>query len=77
MAVAGVRLFPVISTSASSRADGGAISFFGIKTPIGVLVVSAAGVIYLAVSGKDLPLDELINKVPGIRAILERDGTSD
>jgi len=42
VAVAGVKLFPIIRTSVSGWTNGGAISFLGVKSPIGVLVVSPA-----------------------------------
>lgn len=70
--VAGVTLIPVTEVLLNYWHGNGGISFFGVKQPIGVVVVSQSTKRAFRVSGEEVPLDQLIQEVPAIKEILER-----
>lgn len=68
--IQGVTLIPVASTSLNYWRSNRGISFWGIKQPFRVVVVSPSGKRAFRISGEEVSLDELIQEVPGIRDIL-------
>ncbi len=70
--VAGVTLIPVTEVSLNYWHGSGGISFFGVKQPIGVVVVSQSTKRAFRISGEEIPLDQLIQEAPAIKEILER-----
>jgi hypothetical protein len=46
------------------------ISFLGTKQPLGVIVISPLEKKAFKVSGEEVPLDELIKELPGIKKLL-------
>jgi len=71
VAVAGVTLIPVAKVSLNCQLSNGLISFLGLKQPIGVVVVSPSTKRALDINGEELPLDQLVAGVPGMKEILE------
>jgi len=69
--VAGVTLIPVIKVSLNYWRRNGSLSFFGVKQPIGMVVVSPSGKRALRITGEEVPLDQFIQEVPGIKEVLE------
>ncbi|MBA7668113.1 hypothetical protein ES703_76217 [subsurface metagenome] len=69
--VAGVTLIPVIKVSLSYWRRNGSLSFFGAKQPIGVVVVSPSAKRAFRITGEEVPLDQFIQEVPGIKEVLE------
>ena len=69
--VAGVTLIPVIKVSLNYWRRNGSLSFFGVKQPIGMVVVSPSGKRALRITGQEVPLDQFIQEVPGIKEVLE------
>jgi len=69
--VAGVTLIPVIKVSLNYWRRNGSLSFFGVKQPIGVVVVSPSAKRAFRITGEEVPLDQFIQEVPGIKEVLE------
>lgn len=69
--VAGVTLIPVIKVSLNYWRGNGSLSFFGVKQPIGMVVVSPSGKRALRITGQEVPLDQFIQEVPGMKEVLE------
>ncbi len=72
VAVAGVTLIPVTKVSLNYWWGNGSLAFFGVKQPIGVVVVSQSTKRAFRVTGEEVSLDQLIQEVPDIKAVLER-----
>ena len=70
--VAGVTVIPVAQVSLHYWCSKGGISFFGIKQPVSVVVVSLPVKKAFGITGEEVPLDQLIQEVPGIKEVLER-----
>lgn len=71
MTVAGVTLIPVIKVSLNYWRRNGSLSFFGVKQPIGMVLVSPSGKRAFRITGEEVPLDQFIQEVPGIKEVLE------
>ena len=71
VAVAGVTLIPVAKVSLNSWHSNRGSSFFGVKQPIGVVVVSPSARQAFRITGEEVSLDQFIQEVPGIKEILE------
>jgi len=72
VAFAGITLIPVTEVSLHYWRGKGGISFFGVKQPIGVVVVSPSAKRAFRITGEEVSLDQLILEVPGIREVLQR-----
>jgi len=70
--VAGVTLIPIAEVSSHYWCGNSGISFFGIKQPVDVVVISSSAKRAFKIDGEEVSLDQLIQEVPDIRAILER-----
>lgn len=68
--IAGITLIPVTEISLHSWQCKGAISFLGTKQPLSVIVISPLEKKAFKVSGEEVPLDELIQELPGIKKLL-------
>ena len=68
--IAGVTLIPVIKTSLYYWHSNRGVSFFSIKQPLNVIVVSPSGKRAFRITGEEVSLDQLIQEVPGIQEIL-------
>lgn len=72
LAVAGVTLIPVARISLNYRHGNSGISFFGVKQPVAVVVVSGSTKRAFWTTGEEVPLDQLIQELPDIKEILDR-----
>ena len=68
--VAGVTLIPIAKVSLNYWHSNGGISFFGVKQPFAVVVVSPSAKRAFRITGKEVSLDQLIQEVPGMEEIL-------
>ena len=69
--VAGVTLVPIVKTSLNCWHSKSRLSFFGIKQPVSVVVVSPQAKRAFRIDGEEISLDQLTKEVPGIKEILE------
>ena len=70
VAVAGVTLIPLARVSLNYwRGDRG-ISCFGVKQPVGVVVVSPLAKRAFRITGEEVPLDQLVKEAPGLEEVL-------
>jgi uncharacterized spore protein YtfJ len=72
IAVGAVTLIPVAEVSLNHWCGNGSISFFGVKQPVRVIVVSPAAKRAFRITGEEVSLDQLLQEAPGIREVLER-----
>lgn len=70
--VAGVTVIPVAQVSLSYWHVNRGFSFFGVKQPASVVVVSRSVRKAFRVTGEEVSLDQLIQEVPGMRELLEK-----
>lgn len=68
--VAGVTLIPVVEVSLNYWHGKRGISFFGVKQPVGVVLVSPSAKRAFRVTGEEVLLDQLIQEAPGIKEVL-------
>jgi len=71
LTIDGITLIPIIKVSLNYGHRKGGISFFGTKQPLSVVVISPSEKKAFRTSGEELPLDELIQEVPGIKKLLD------
>ena len=71
MPVMGLTLIPVVESSLGYGHGKSGISFFGVKKPVSVVVVSPSEKRAFRVTGEEVSLEQLIQEVPGIKEILE------
>ncbi len=70
--IAGVTLIPVEKISLNYWHGKGSISFFGIKQPVSIVVVSQAEKKAFRISGEEISLNQLIQEIPDIKELLDR-----
>ena len=70
VAVAGVTLIPVIKISLNYWRRNGSLSFFGVKQPIGVVMVSQSTKRAFRITGEEVPLDQFMKEAPGLEEVL-------
>ena len=70
--VAGVTLIPVVEVSLNYWHGNGGASFFSVKQPVAVVVVSPLAKRAFRITGEEVSLDQLIQEVPGMKEILAR-----
>jgi len=68
--IAGVTLIPVVEVLLNGWHGKGGISFYGIKRPVGVVVLSPGVKKAFRVTGEEVPLDQLQQEVPSVKEIL-------
>jgi len=68
--IAGVTLIPVTKVSLNYWRSNRGVSFFSIKQPLNVIVVSPSGKKAFRITGEEVSLEQLIQEVPGIQEIL-------
>lgn len=69
--VAGVTLIPVTETILNRWPVKKGVSFLGIKRPMGVIMISPSWKKAFRISGEEIPLDQFIQEVPGIKEVLD------
>ena len=70
VAVAGVTLIPITKLSLNYWHSNVGASFFGIKQPVSVVVVSPPEKRAFRITGEEVPLDQVIQEVPALQDIL-------
>ncbi len=70
VALAGVTLLPLVEVSLSYWRRDSRLSIFGTKQPVSVVVISPSAKKAFRISGEEVPLEQLMQEVPGIREIL-------
>jgi hypothetical protein len=68
--IAGITMIPITEISLHSWKRKGGISFLGTKQPLSVIVISPSEKKAFKVSGEEVPLDELLQELPGIKKLL-------
>ena len=71
IAIAGVTVIPVAKMSLNRWHGNRGFSFFGIKQPVGVVVVSPSAKRAFRTTGEEVSLDEFIKEVPDVKEVLE------
>ena len=71
VAVAGVTLIPVAKVLLRHWYGRRGTLFFGVKQPVGVVVVSPSAKVAFRITGEEISLDQLIQEAPDIKDILE------
>ena len=72
VAVRGVILIPVTKVSLNSWHSKRGVSFFGIKQPVSIVVVSPSEKRAFRITGEEVPLDQLIKEVPAIKELIRQ-----
>lgn len=69
--VAGVTLVPIVRTQFNYRQGRKRLSYYGVKQPVAVLVISARDKRVYRISGEEVALDQLIEEVPELEELLK------
>ena len=69
--IGGLTLIPVVELSLAYWCSGGRFSCFGAKQPTSIVVVSPSEKRAFRVSGEEVPLDQFIEEIPGMKEVLE------
>ena len=72
IAIAGITLILITKMSLNCQPGGYNIFFSGVKQPVGIVVASPSTKKAFEITGKEIPLDQLIQEVPGLAGMLER-----
>jgi hypothetical protein len=72
VAIAGITLILVTKLSLSCQPSGSSIFFFGLKQPVSLVMASPSTKKAFDITGKEIPLDQLILEAPGLAGILEK-----
>ena len=72
VAIAGITLILVTKMSLNCQPGGNNIFFSGVKQPVGIVVASPSTKKAFDITGKEIPLNQLIQEAPGLAGILER-----
>jgi hypothetical protein len=70
--IAGITLILITKLSLKCQPGGNNIFFSGIKQPVGIVVASPSTKEAFEITGKEIPLNQLIQDTPGLGGILER-----
>ena len=68
----GVTLIPVTKLSLNCQRIGNSISFFAVKEPTSVVVVSQAAIRVFNITGEEVSLGQLVQDAPSIEELMER-----
>ena len=68
--IAGITLILVTRLSINCQPSGSNIFFFGAKQPVSIVVASQSVKRAFEISGKEIPLDKLIQEVPSLDKVL-------
>ena len=69
--VAGITIVPVSQVSLHYWHGKGGVSFFGLKQPVSIVVSTAEEKKAFRITGEEIPLNQLIQEVPGMKETLE------
>ena len=68
--IAGVTLVPIVKTRLDYWQGKSGFSSFGIKQPVGIIVISPQARKAFRISGEEITLDQLIEEVPDVEKVL-------
>ena len=71
VAVAGITLIPIARVSLNCWRVKDNLSFFGAKQPVGVVAIFGLARKAFRITGEEVPLEQLIKEVPGIKVTLD------
>lgn len=66
VAIDGLTLVPVVRVSLNSWHADGSTSFFGVKQPVAVIVLSMTARRAFRITGEEVTIDQLVQEFPGI-----------
>lgn len=69
--IAGITLILVTRLSINCQPSGSSIFFFGVKQPVNIVVASQSAKRAFEISGKEIPLDKLIEEVPRLDEVMQ------
>jgi len=69
--IAGLTIIPLAHVSLNYWFHNSGASFFGIKQPVAVIVVSPAAKRAFRITGEEVSIDQLVQEASGIKEILE------
>ena len=69
--IAGVTLIPVARVWLNCQRVSNGISFCGTKQPVDIVLISSSARRAFRITGEEIPLDELIQEIPGIKDVVE------
>lgn len=69
--VPGATIIPIVKVTSDYRDKIHAISYFGLKRPIGVIVISPTYTKSFRINGEEAPLDDFIKQVPDLETIMQ------
>jgi hypothetical protein len=72
VAIAGITLILVTKLTFSCQPNGSNVFFFGLKEPVSLVVASPSTKKAFEITGKEIPLDQLIQDAPGLAGMLEK-----
>jgi hypothetical protein len=72
VAIAGTTLILITKLSFNCQPGGSNIFFSGVKQPVGIVVASPSTKKAFEITGKEIPLNQIIQETPGLAGILER-----
>ena len=72
IAVAGLTIIPLVHVSVNYWPHNGGASFFGVKEPVAVIVVSPAAKRAFRLTGEEVSIDQLVEEASELKEILER-----
>ena len=67
----GVTLVPIVKTRLNCLQGKKCLSFFAIKQPLSMVVVSPQARRAFRIDGEEISLDQLMKEVPGMKEILD------
>lgn len=76
VSVAGLTLIPVVQVLLNYWSGKGGASFFSVKQPVAVVIVSPSAKKAFRVTGEEVSLDQLAQEFPNIKATLEEISSS-
>ena len=71
MVVSGITLVPVTELSLNYWRGKHSLLCFGIKQPVGMVVVSPSAKRVFRITGEEISLDQLTSEVPAIKEVVE------
>ena len=72
VAIDGITLILITKSSLNCQLSGSNIFFSGVKQPVGIVVASPSTKKAFDVTGKEIPLNQLIQEVPSLTGMLEK-----
>jgi hypothetical protein len=69
----GMTLIPVVEVSLNHWQGKAGLSFFGVKKPVGMILVSPSGKKAFRMTGEEVPLEQFMQEVPNINEVIERE----